>query len=249
MIGYLYGRFLASDDDGILVESGGVGYSVLVSARMMKRLVPGRAVELFIHTNLRENALELFGFASQWEKKVFHALTSVSGVGPKTAVGILGAIEPEAVLTAIVREDRTVLTSVSGIGKKTAERLILELAEKAQKLLSDRPRGPSGAASLVSLLGTEAIQTPSALSEVEVEKINNSNHLDDDQGMDLWTEALQALVGLGYREADALSAIKLAAKKFGDGGQNPTVEKLIMTSLQMMSRGLQTLTSPAVGGN
>ncbi|MBI3543550.1 MAG: Holliday junction branch migration protein RuvA, partial [Deltaproteobacteria bacterium] len=139
MIGYISGKFLAVDENSVLVDVGGVGYSVLVASKVALGLVPGAPVELYIHTNLRENALELFGFQSLWEKKVFHALVSVSGVGPKTALAVIGGLEPETVLAAIIREDRATLTSVSGVGKKTAELLIVQLADKARKLLAERP--------------------------------------------------------------------------------------------------------------
>jgi Holliday junction DNA helicase RuvA len=149
MIGHLSGKYLAAEDNNIIVDVGGVGYSVLVSSRTVSGLMPGSAVELFIHTNLRENALELFGFSSLWEKKVFQLLTSVSGVGPRTAINILNGLDGETILSSIVREDRATLGSVSGVGKKTAERLIVELSDKARKLLTERPRSglSSGTAS------------------------------------------------------------------------------------------------------
>src|SRR5690349_4588784 len=120
MIGYLSGKFLSSDDSSVIIDVGGVGYSVLVPSRAVIGWLPGASVELFIHTNLRENALELFGFTAAWEKKVFLLLTSVSGIGPRTALAILSGLETEVLLSAIVREDRATLGSVSGVGKKTA---------------------------------------------------------------------------------------------------------------------------------
>src|SRR5690242_2041459 len=112
MIGYLSGQFLAAEDQSILVDVGGVGYSVVVPAKVSRGLVAGARIELYVHTHLRENALELFGFSNLWEKKVFQMLTSVSGIGPRTAISILSGIEPEMVLSAILREDRGTLTSV-----------------------------------------------------------------------------------------------------------------------------------------
>lgn len=257
MIGYLAGKFLAAEDNNMIVDVNGVGYSVLAPARLVMGLRPGAPVELFIHTNLRENALELFGFSSAWEKKVFLLLTSVSGVGPKTAVTIINGLEPEMILSSIVREDRATLGSVSGVGKKTAERLIIELGDKARKLLADRPRVPGGAggtlivpsavaASMLAADGAPVAAETSpkkgrgkkAASDIPPQgatSINASNGLDI---ADLWNEAVAALANLGYRESDAITAIRAASNKATEAGDAVTLEGLIKSSLQLMSRGL-----------
>jgi Holliday junction DNA helicase RuvA len=94
-------------------------------------------VELFIHTHFREDALELFGFSSSWEKTVFRSLMTVSGIGAKTALNILSNVSPGDLLKAIVKQDTKFLTSLNGIGKKTAERIVLELKDKAHKLMQE----------------------------------------------------------------------------------------------------------------
>lgn len=240
MIGYIAGKFLATEDNSIIVDAGGVGYSVLVPAKVATGLTPGAAVELFIHTNLRENALELFGFQTLWEKKVFQALTSVSGVGPRTALAVLGGLDPETVLAAIVREDRATLTSVSGIGKKTAERLLVEITDKARKLLAERPRRVQ-AAHAAKAEEIESLKSSQAGSVAKTPPQGASASAALASGLDvadLWNEALAALVNLGYREADAIAAIKMASGKAADQGAALSLEKLIMSSLQLMSRGL-----------
>lgn len=240
VIGYLTGKFLAAEDNGnIIIDVGGVGYSVLVSSRVAFGLAQGSMVELFIHTNLRENALELFGFQTLWEKKIFHALVSVSGIGPKSAISVLGALEPEVVLSAIVREDRATLTSVSGIGKKTAELIIVELSDKARKLLAERPTRDGASSVLIN--SEKSPGSPSkkkrAGTSIPPQGASASPTLGVDIA-DLWNDALAALVNLGYSEGDAFAAIKMASNKAAEIGNAVTLEKLIMASLQLLSRGL-----------
>lgn len=237
MIGYISGKFLAADENNIIVDVAGVGYSVLVSSRLALSLTPGVPIELYIHTNLRENALELFGFQSVWEKKVFHALLSVSGVGPKTALAVIGGLEPETVLSAIIREDRATLNSVSGVGKKTAELLIIQLADKARKLIAERPN--RGAAPSVPAAAVDALMKAIKPKRGAAIPSQGASVSPDPSGLeiaDLWNEALAALTNLGYRDIDAIAAIKLASAKVT--GQPASLEKLIMSSLQLMSRGI-----------
>jgi Holliday junction DNA helicase RuvA len=257
VIGYISGKFLAAEESGaILVDVNGVGYALLVSSRVSLGLVAGAPIELYVHTNLRENALELFGFSTSWEKKVFQLLTTVSGVGPRTALSVLGGLEPEMILSAIVREDRATLNSVSGIGKKTAERLIVELGDKARVLLADRPRAaftPGAPKSVAAAdVAAQLAQQASGVPAAPVSKKRGKSAAIPPQGAsassvagmagldiaDLWNEALAALMNLGYRDSEAISAIKLASAKSTESGEAPSLEKLIKSSLQLMSRGI-----------
>ncbi len=118
------------------VDVGGVGYEVHVP-RGTVRSSPGAEharVTLHVHTHVREDALDLFGFASDIERVVFRLLIAVPNVGPKTALGILSALPPPELASAVADKDLTRLTAISGIGKKTAERLVLELKEKLPRL-------------------------------------------------------------------------------------------------------------------
>lgn len=239
MIGYLSGKYLGADDGAVLVDVGGVGYSVLVPAKLSSGLASGAPVEFYVHTNLRENALELFGFASAWEKRVFQALTGVQGIGPRTGLAVLGALDPATVLSAIVREDRATLTRIPGIGKKTAERLILDLAEKARKLMAERPAvGAPASAVAGSRAGGPAAATRKGVPAQGASASPNLSQGYSEDIAELWNEALAALVNLGYREGDAIAAIKMASAKAQAAGAAVSLEKLIMSSLQLMSRGL-----------
>jgi Holliday junction DNA helicase RuvA len=133
MIGRLVGRVIAQESDGaVVVDVGGVGYEVYVPVGTMGRThadTEGR-VTFFVHTHVREDALSLFGFASEADRIAFRTLISISNVGPKTAIGILGAMPADELARAIAAKDLRALTSVPGIGKKIAERLLLELRDK-----------------------------------------------------------------------------------------------------------------------
>lgn len=142
MIGRLRGRVAPDEVSGtVLVDVGGVGYEVTTPAGALGRAKRvGDDVELVVHTHVREDAFELFGFASERERQVFRLLLSVPNVGPKTALGVLSALPIGDLARAVRGGDVARLTKVPGIGKRTAERLVVELKDK----LSDAPgEGPA----------------------------------------------------------------------------------------------------------
>ena len=130
MIGFLRGRVAHLFADCCLLDVGGVGYRVYIASATRSRLHTGEEATLFTHLSVREDALTLYGFFSQEEYDVFEQLISVSGIGPKVALGILSAITVDKLCTAIHGQQLTVLTKLPGIGKKSAQRLILELKDK-----------------------------------------------------------------------------------------------------------------------
>jgi Holliday junction DNA helicase RuvA len=136
MIGRLTGRVVAQEAEGagLVLDVGGVGYEVTVPLGTMGKATPDEAgkVTLWVHTHVREDALALFGFASEEERAAFRVLLGVSNVGPKIAVGVLGALPADELALAVARRDLSALTSVPGIGKRIAERLLLELRDKLQ---------------------------------------------------------------------------------------------------------------------
>ena len=148
MIGYLKGTLLSSAPDHVLLDVGGVGYAVFVPLSTfyeIERAGSDGRIGLFIHTHLREGALELFGFWSEREKQLFEKLIAVSGIGPKLARVILSGMPPDDLVAALADGDVTRLTRVPGIGKKTAERMILELKDKVMDLAADLPARPAAA--------------------------------------------------------------------------------------------------------
>jgi Holliday junction DNA helicase RuvA len=129
MIGKLTGVWGGAQDGVGLVEVGGVGYAVRVPFYTLT-IAPGSPVALYIHTVVREDAFDLYGFVSQDELSFFRQLTSVSGVGPKTALGVLNVSDITSLKRSIAAGDASALTKVFGIGKKSAERIVVELRDK-----------------------------------------------------------------------------------------------------------------------
>lgn len=161
MIGRLIGRIVGEEPDGsIVLDVGGVGYDVRAPLGTSGRAVPSGdgSVTLHTHLHVRDDALELYGFASESERRVFRLLIDVPNVGPKTALGVLSALPPTDLAAAVEAKDIGRLTRIDGVGKKTAERLVLELRERLQKLgdLGKRPEGAGArkpAAAETRLLG------------------------------------------------------------------------------------------------
>lgn len=139
MIASLRGRLLSKRPENLIVDVGGVGYSVQVPFTLLSDL-PEENKEVFLHiyTHVREDAILLYGFRSEDEKKIFTTLIGISGIGPKTALNLLSTIPPDKFFNAINSEDVDVLCKVPGLGKKTAHRIILELREKLPSIREKR---------------------------------------------------------------------------------------------------------------
>ncbi len=159
MLGFLRGRVLSEEPAGLILEVAGVGYELTAPVGTLGRAQRSAAdeVELWVHTHAREDTLELFGFSSELERRVFRLLVSVPNVGPKTAIGVLGALTISELSHAISSRDLARLGKVPGIGKKTAERLVVELADKLPSLvpveaLGKSPPQPGSTASAELLL-------------------------------------------------------------------------------------------------
>ena len=133
MYAHIQGTVTDKGMDYLVLEAGGVGYLLSVSASTLSAAPPmGSVMKCYTWLSVREDALELFGFSSKEEKRMFERLRSVSGVGPKTALAILSALNLRDLSVALVTGDIQTLTRAPGIGKKTAQRLILELREKVE---------------------------------------------------------------------------------------------------------------------
>jgi Holliday junction DNA helicase RuvA len=145
MIARLGGKVWSMGEDHVVVRAGGIGFQVRAPARVLDHLGGvGQAVELFTYLHVRENELALFGFLTEEELTLFKLLLSVSGVGPKVALALLGTVSPDALRQAVVQEEPGLLSRVPGIGQKTARAIIFHLKDKiipteveAAPLLSD----------------------------------------------------------------------------------------------------------------
>jgi Holliday junction DNA helicase RuvA len=131
MISHLRGKILLRGSDLAVIEVGGVGFRVRMPTSTLEQLgAEGATVELFTHLHVREDDLSLFGFVTEDELTLFELLLTVSGIGPKAALGVLSAATPDTIRAAIAQNNLDVLTGIPGIGKKMAQRLVLELKGK-----------------------------------------------------------------------------------------------------------------------
>lgn len=132
MIGSLRGRLAGrTAESELLVEVGGVGYRVMVPTSVAARAGPvGSELFLHVHTHVREDAIVLFGFAHEDERRCFEALLAAHGVGPALALAVLSALNPAALSTAVLEEDVGALCAVPGVGRKTAARLVIDLKSR-----------------------------------------------------------------------------------------------------------------------
>jgi len=168
MISHLTGTVIDRGERSIIIDVSGVGYKVFVTTGVMEKLNEGSKVSIWTYLAVREDAHTLYGFNEKEGLEFFELLISISGIGPKSALGILNVSSPDAIRNAVSSGDTSHLTKVSGIGKKSAEKIVLELQDKLGSLSQ----------------GNEA------------------------SGLKEKSEALEALVSLGYSLQDARSALK-----------------------------------------
>ncbi|HET9785376.1 MAG TPA: Holliday junction branch migration protein RuvA [Terriglobales bacterium] len=147
MIAYLNGVVRERHAARVVLEVHGVGYELQVPTRTFQQLpAPGAAAAVFVHTHVREDAIQLFGFAAAAERELFERLIAVNGVGPKMGLAILSVLAPDDLARAVQSNDLARLTTIPGVGKKTAERLVIELRDKL-------PAVAPGAAAAVAITG------------------------------------------------------------------------------------------------
>ena len=186
MFYYLKGKLAHLEDGLAVIDVGGVGYKLTISGNTYDAMPPNRSVSdpptvtLYTHLAVREDDLELFGFATQTELASFKMLISVSGVGPKAAMSILSLLTPEKFAVAVCTDDKKTIAKANGIGPKTAARIILELKDKMMK------EAPADLGS-----NTELSVAPKAGG-----------------GRSKLNEAIDALLVLGYSRAEAQAALK-----------------------------------------
>ncbi|GIP31388.1 Holliday junction ATP-dependent DNA helicase RuvA [Paenibacillus sp. J2TS4] len=192
------------EKDYAVLDVHGVGYRVFCAHPYSLGGHSDEPVTLYIHYHVREDATLLYGFPTREEQTLFRRLIEVNGIGPKVALGILSAGNPEAVITAIVQENLSFLTKLPGIGKKTAQRIILDLKDK----LGDLTIGISDSTSFASSM-TEHLPDASNASE----------------------EAKQALLALGYSDGE-IERVWPAVKKRTD--ESDPIDTVVKTALQLL---------------
>lgn len=208
MIGRLKGVLVDTEPGRVIIDCGGVGYEVLVSAHTQALLSElGTEVTLRVYTHAQETRIALYGFATPIERQLFDHLIAVASIGPTAAIGILsGGAPPVEIAQMIASGDHAKLTKLRGVGKRTAERLVVELKEKCELLIAS-----IGAGALVATTPPRAA-TPSDRPPV----------LD---------EVAAALCGLGWRPAEAESAVATMQP-----APDQTLEQLLRLALRSMPR-------------
>jgi Holliday junction DNA helicase RuvA len=168
MIGFLRGRILRRSPQHIILDVGGVGYIVQIPISTFERLKgTDSEVSLHIHTVLKEDSLQLYGFFTEEEREIFTTLLNVNGIGPKTALNIISYLPPEELRKALQDEDIKRLTKIPGLGKKTAQRIILELRDKIPDKMKKEDRVYDDALSALVNLGYQKTQAREALEVVQ----------------------------------------------------------------------------------
>ena len=178
MFHHIKGKVFHVDPSRVVLDNGGVGYSINTSFFSASAVKKGEEALFYTYLHVREDAMELYGFATEEELSCYKMLTSISGVGPKAALAILSVVTPEKLALCVISEDEKALTKAPGVGKKLAQRIILELKDKLAK-------------SQLSVSGTSGVELPSP--EVNMGSAG---------------EALAALTVLGYGRSEAAEALK-----------------------------------------
>lgn len=181
MIAFVRGTAVDMTENSVIVEAGGIGYEIYMTGTDLSRIHMGEEVKIHTYFNVREDAMQLYGFRSKDDLQMFKLLLGVNGVGPKAAVGVLAGITADELRFAILSDDVKTLSKAPGIGKKTAQKLILELKDKMK--LED---------AFELKLAHEQEKAVAGLGEIS----------------DGRQEAVEALVALGYSSTDALRAVR-----------------------------------------
>lgn len=202
MISYIRGELIAIETEKVIVDVGGVGYGIYMPGQSMGLLPPiGEEVKLHTYLNVREDAMQLFGFLTRDDLEIFKLVIGVSGIGPKGGLNILSELSPDDLRFAVLANDVKAITKAPGIGRKSAEKLIIELKDKLkiEDVLEQR------------MTGAESMTVTSKQSEVQ-------------------SEAVQALVALGYGSTESMKAVKKVLS-----GTDGTVENILKQALKVMA--------------
>ena len=203
MIGKLKGVIEYYGENSVIVDVAGVGYEVYCSARTLQELPGiGQPATLSIETHVREDQIRLFGFLTELEREWFRLLQTVQGVGVKVALAVLGTLKPAELASAIAMRDKAMVARTPGVGAKVAERIVTELKDKAP-----------------------------AYTNIDPALVRLSGALEDRRAPAPVSDAVSALVNLGYAQAQAAAAIAAAARSAGEGAEATTLIRLGLREL------------------
>ena len=203
MITFLDGKLVNALPTQAIVDVAGVGYEVYCSARTLQELPGiGQPATLSIETHVREDQIRLFGFLTELEREWFRLLQTVQGVGVKVALAVLGTLKPAELASAIAMRDKATVARTPGVGAKVAERIVTELKDKAP-----------------------------AYTNIDPALVRLSGALEDKRAPAPVSDAVSALVNLGYAQAQAAAAIAAAARSAGEGAEATTLIRLGLREL------------------
>lgn len=200
MIGYIKGEIAQIQEGRIIVDNHGIGYLMLVPGSVLERIRTGDEVKMHTYLQVKEDGIQLFGFLSADDLEVFQLLLGVNGIGPKAALGILSGLGTDNLRFAVLSEDAAAIAKAPGVGKKTAQKLILELKDKF------------------------------SLEDAFEQKLTHAQEEASAAGNDgACSEAVQALVALGYSGTEALKAVNRV-----ENSADMDVEQILKAALKRM---------------
>lgn len=242
MIGKLTGIIDQIESDTLILDVGGVGYVLNVSPRTMARIgQPGERVSVLVHTHVREDIIQLYGFADRAEREWFNVLTTVQGVGNKVALAILGVCPPERLPLIIASQDKAALTQADGVGPKLASRILTELKDKA----GDIALGPAAQTSLQSTPSPQKKKAKGHKPNAESDA-SSDDHIHEDRLEEAAEEVIEdfnheaviadavgALLALGYTRSDSYAAVSRVAANHKGGAMD--VQHLVKMGLKELA--------------
>ncbi len=206
MIRYIKGTLEMIEEDAVVLDNHGIGYRILVSPAMLDSLPDmGSEMRIYTYLNVREDAMQLFGFGSMDELEIFKMLITVSGIGPKAGLSILGTLSADDIRFAVLADDAAAIAKAPGVGAKTAKKVIVELKDKI------------AAKETVDAVLEKAV-TGTVDKERKQQGVSKSS-----------AEAVEALAALGYSAAEALKAVKQI-----ENAEALTTEELLKQVLKLM---------------
>ena len=201
MISYIRGELAAVEEQKAIVDVGGIGFGIFMSNQALALLPqPGNEVKIYTYFSVREDAMQLFGFLTRDDLEIFRLVIGVSGIGPKGGLNILSAMSPDELRFAVMSGDAKAISAAPGIGKKTAEKLIVELKDK---------------------INIEDVLDHAAHGEDAAPEKHSA-------GEGIQSEAVQALVALGYGSTESMRAVKIASPDC------TTAEELLKEALKFL---------------
>lgn len=204
MISFIKGKLVHIYENVIIVENNGIGYEIFVPVSVIGNMpLVGSEVMIYTYMHVREDALQLFGFLDRDTLEIFKLLITVSGIGPKGAIGVLGTLSADDIRYAVMAEDAKTIAKAPGIGAKTASKVVIELKDK--------------------------LKMRDVAENISSEIDGQQSIFDDGGSKRAVSDAIEALVSLGYSATEATKAVRKA-----DAGDDVTVEELLKLSLKYL---------------